>query len=824
MVEIFLDTFNRSIAASWIVLSVIALRLLLKKAPKWITVLLWAVVAVRLLCPFTIESVLSLIPSRETVSPSIMLEETPAIQSGLPVINAVVNPVIGQTFAPKPTDSVNPLQIVVPVLGAVWLVGILGMLLYAIISWQRLRRKLKTAILLRDNVYQSENAASPFVLGILKPKIYLPFHMDTQDATYVVAHEQAHIRRKDHLWKPLGYLLLAIHWFNPLMWMGYLLLCRDIELACDEKVVKDLDFTQKADYSQALLACSINRRIIAACPLAFGEVGVKERVKSVLKYKKPALWIVAVAVAVCALFAGCFLTDRLNKGEMENLNDWQRSAVKNYPEQCGLDSAKGLDVYAIELQKGIYEYYLTSHKEVPYTLDSPEIIDADFVGIISMQDILYTYDVAEKDIHIIILPWENPDTGFVSEYFSELSGETPAERDKRQAKYISDIRYRLLDEPYDLSSTWIVDQIVADIDGDGEEERCYIVNDGRAGNFPYYRFLAREPRTKKWKFDNFIKSVNGKDGRYESISFAKDAQEKIYITASWKGDSQETREIHRFDLKIEHKHIEFLNCGKTDISNLNAMQAELMMRFPEYFGLDYTNGLDVYVWQMAKYSYSFGLLPHSDTPREWICDDTMTLMNKGNLNAEQMRAILATYPIGEEAVYIIPWQNPLSSYLPDWLIVEEGIDRETTKKVYVEEVRQMLFEPQANTASLLFTEPSLSWVISEVPDVFIKDGRLLCTAEGGLPLGTVTEFTLTKDAFPNLISGYEGLFTYVVEGILQNNSVAYEVHPATFSSSNLSVNLYYVLEQKDGSTILVYGHYANNEKNDFIRWIFRINE
>lgn len=185
----------------------------------------------------------------------------------------------------------------------------IALALYTAISYWRLRRKVDTAVRYEDNIFQSENVGSPFVLGIIKPKIYLPFKMDEQDMEHVVAHEQAHIRRKDHWWKPLGFLLLTIHWFNPLMWLAYVLLCRDIELACDEKVIKELGNEQRADYTQALVACSVNRRMIAACPLAFGEVGVKERVKSVMNYKKPAFWIIILAVIACVVVVVCFLTN-----------------------------------------------------------------------------------------------------------------------------------------------------------------------------------------------------------------------------------------------------------------------------------------------------------------------------------------------------------------------------------------------------------------------------------------------------------------------------------------------------------------------------------
>ena len=315
MSEVFLKIINMSISASYIVLAVLLLRVLLKKAPKWITVVLWGIVAVRLVCPFTIESVLSLMPSAETVSPDIMMDRTPEINTGIPIVNQVINPVISGSFTPDPGTSANPLQLWIPTFAVIWIVGMAALLIYTVISYVKVKRKIGTAVLLRDNIYQSENVVSPFVLGLIKPKIYLPFKMNEKDMEHVVAHEMAHIRRKDHLWKPLGFLLLTLHWFNPLMWLGYVLLCRDIELACDEKVIKELDHDARADYSQALLTCSVNRRMIAACPLAFGEVGVKDRVKSVLNYKKPAFWIIIAAVVACVVVAVCFLTNPPQKDD-----------------------------------------------------------------------------------------------------------------------------------------------------------------------------------------------------------------------------------------------------------------------------------------------------------------------------------------------------------------------------------------------------------------------------------------------------------------------------------------------------------------------------
>ena len=320
MTELFLQVVNRGISATWLVLAVLVLRLLLKKAPKWTAVLLWGIVAVRLICPFSVESIFSLIPSSETIAPEIMLDKNPGISTGIPLLDASINPIISQSFSPDPAASANPLQIWIPVAACIWAIGAGLLLGYTAISYLWLLRRMKGAALLRDNLYLCENAATPFVLGFFRPRIYLPDHMQPKAMESVIAHEQAHIHRKDHWWKPIGFLLLSLYWFHPLMWLSYLLLCRDIELACDEKVIKTLAPSQRADYSQALLSCSVHRRFIAACPLAFGEVGVKSRVKSVLNYKKPAFWIVAIALILSTVVAVCFLTDPIS-GEKWGVKD-----------------------------------------------------------------------------------------------------------------------------------------------------------------------------------------------------------------------------------------------------------------------------------------------------------------------------------------------------------------------------------------------------------------------------------------------------------------------------------------------------------------------
>ena len=296
---VFSLVLTMSLSASWIAAAVLVLRLCLKRAPKWVNVLLWGIVAVRLVLPVSIESPLSLLPRTEAILPAVTAQP---IQTGTaPAVGGAAAIASGAAMRSQPGWTT--------ILAWVWLVGIAVLLLYTWISTQRLRRKVREAVRLQGNIYETEHIASPFVLGVLRPRIYLPYHMDSRDREQVIAHEQAHLRRGDHVWKPLGFLLLTIHWFNPLLWLSCVLLCRDIELACDEKVIKNLSCGQRADYMQALVTCSVNRRRIAACPLAFGEIGVKERVKSVMNYKKPTFWIILLAVAACVVLAVCFLTN-----------------------------------------------------------------------------------------------------------------------------------------------------------------------------------------------------------------------------------------------------------------------------------------------------------------------------------------------------------------------------------------------------------------------------------------------------------------------------------------------------------------------------------
>ena len=344
MAAVFLKLLNLSISASWLVLAVLVLRLISKRSPKWVNVLLWGIVALRLVLPFSIESAVSLIPSAETVSPAaVQFDPAPTITSGVSVIDNAVNPSLSEHFAAVPTASVNPLYVWTEIAGWVWLIGLGAMLLYALVSYLRLRRRVSVSLPVQDHIYLCDAISSPFILGVVKPHIYLPSGLDEVQRQNVLSHEQAHLARRDHWWKPLGFALLAVYWFNPVLWLAYALLCRDIELACDERVIRTMDESAVKTYSTVLLACSMPRKAVITCPLAFGEVGVKERVKNALHYKKPAFWVVAASVTVCIVVAVCFLTNPPTDTDAAGLVGFHREQV-TYADVTGASGAQPSNV------------------------------------------------------------------------------------------------------------------------------------------------------------------------------------------------------------------------------------------------------------------------------------------------------------------------------------------------------------------------------------------------------------------------------------------------------------------------------------------------
>lgn len=507
MNDIFLTTLNMSIVASWLILAVVLLRFALKKAPKWIAVFLWGIVALRLVVPFSFESALSLIPSAKTFNANNIQYETPAISSGIPAVNNAVNPVLGETFAPNPGVSVNPLYVWTFVASVIWLLGIAMMLLYAVISYVRIRRSVAERAPYEGNIFLCDQVRSPFILGLIRPKIYLPSNMGAMAMESVIAHEKAHLKRHDHWWKPMGFLILTVHWFNPLCWVAYVLLCRDIELACDEKVIQQMNLVGKKQYSTALLECSAGRRPVTISPLAFGEIGVKMRVKNVLNYKKPAFWVIAVAIIACAVVTVCFATNPKQDFSQEQRTVQARiTEVENHS-------------FLVTPVEGSWELSSSDLFRVPITNmpPSPEPQVGDIVEITYDGSIMETYPAQFGTVHSM-------------------------------------------------------------------------------------RVISQE----------------------------------------------KSPEID-----------------------------ELREKYPEYFELGTSKGLEVYVWQLAESNYCFGLM--GGTNREKTLDELMALEGA---TAEEMALILSTYEIEDRDIFVIPWQNPISSYL-----VTEDMVKDPE---YINNIRAML--------------------------------------------------------------------------------------------------------------------------------------
>lgn len=318
--------FNMSLTASVAIMLVILLRLLLKKAPKVISYALWGVVLFRLLCPVSIGSNLSLYnlldaPTEESgaltsvieyVPNNIVHTEYPTMPLPVPGISDVINEALPQGQEQLVAD---PLEAPMSITTYVWMIGVLVMAIYSIVSYIRLRRKLSIVVPLRDNIFIADDIKSPFVVGLFRPKIYLPCNLGDKEQEYIILHEQHHIKRLDHVMKALAFFALAIHWFNPLVWVAFILASKDMEMSCDEAVIRKIGGDVRADYSASLLTLATGRRIIAGTPLAFGEGDTKGRINNLSKWKKPAVWIIPLAVVSCVILAICLLTNPINHGD-----------------------------------------------------------------------------------------------------------------------------------------------------------------------------------------------------------------------------------------------------------------------------------------------------------------------------------------------------------------------------------------------------------------------------------------------------------------------------------------------------------------------------
>lgn len=561
---VFLKLLHMSLTACLLVLAVMLLRLVLKNAPKWSRCMMWAVVALRLVCPFTLESALSLIPRAEQIPVEVTYAGEAATQSGISFADGTATLILPQSLAPNPLGSINPMQVVLYIAALLWLVGMVGMLIYMTVSFLRVKWQVREAVAVEGNILICDHVSSPFILGIIRPKIYLPSGMNEEDVVHVLAHERAHLKRRDHWWKPLGFLILTVHWFNPLVWVAYVLLCRDIELACDEKVIRDMGEEGKKPYSNALINCAVQRRSIAACPLAFGEVGVKGRIKSVLNYKKPIFWVVWLAVAACIALMVCFLTDP--KTEDPELEEF--------------------------LEEQILEHHATRYSD-----DLICCVDYDLLG---------TKKSGDKTVFYLCV------------YYAAYDPETGEKESASHGPEV--ITAERVDGEYRLAEYWD----------------------------PQYGSLYAPSIREKFPFYLWGKAL----------------------------DTQSCLERHKEHCQEQlHKHT-------ADGAELE----RLRKTYPEYFGLNASKGLDVYVWQMAANSYSFALFPHTNSER-----DMSELIFVPGTRAEEMRLILSTYDVEEDKICVIPWQNPISSYIGDYWIIREGEDVEAKRERYAERMRNILF-------------------------------------------------------------------------------------------------------------------------------------
>ena len=557
MESVFLHLLNISITATYIVLAVILLRFLLFKAPRWVSCLLWAVVGLRLMLPFSIESIFSLVPSAEPIPSDIMVSQQPQINTGIGILNSAVNPLIAHSFTPNPAVSANPLQIWILIASIIWIAGLCAMLLWGLISYLRLRLRVTPSLCVGGRVYLCDGIDTPFILGLFRPRIYLPSMLGEEEADLVIAHEKAHLARLDHLWKPLGFLLLAIYWFNPLFWLAYILLCRDIEAACDQRVVSRMSDSDRKNYSHTLLNCSVRRFSISACPLAFGEVGIKSRIKLVLSYKKPTFWIILVSLVLCIALAVCFLTvpndtehgqdDPLHGVTDPSLLSYeQQYLMEKHPQYFGLDASKGLDLYVCQFAAESYNFYLFEHSDE--VIEFSGLMSTMGISASSMRLILDTYDVTREDITVI--PFQHLLSSYIGPHMIHFKDEAPDAIEARMAAY----KEKVLDMLFGAAPLTlpVYDTLQFDVDGDGIIEHC-ILGFGKTSGVFTFTFSAAEVTVGEWEQEYY--NLFYLDGWYVP-SFVRCEDGVVRVQGIDQND-----EIHLFDISIVDGNINLTENG-----------------------------------------------------------------------------------------------------------------------------------------------------------------------------------------------------------------------------------------------------------------------
>lgn len=685
MQNIFISLLNTSITAGYLVIAVMLLRPLLKKAPKYIRCILWGLVGLRLILPFSFESVLSLIPSAQPIPPEIVTSPAPVIHSGISFVNSAVNPVISQSFAPAPEASVNPMQVVMAVAWNVWLLGVIAMVLYSVISFVLLKRKLREAVQDGGNVWVCDRVSSPFLLGLFRPRIYLPSALAEGDRQYVLAHENAHIRRKDHWWKPLGFLLLTVYWFNPLMWVAYIFLCRDVEFACDEKVIKELGTDCKCAYSEALINCSMPRRMISACPVAFGEDGVKGRIKSVLNYKKPAFWIILIALILCIVVAVCFLTnppeDEQSGKIPANEYRFRATVVEIYEDSLLVEPLEKEEYFSGAKQVVIRlngrskdDYRLGCIVEVIYDSQiqetmPPVIPNASSIFNLDMlsshlPDPHYSFTATVTEVldDCIIVKYQHfPLHNFEFSYYqvnTDPTGYTVG--DKVNISYDGTVTetepYDILGEVYSIEITEynygssdtnhqdLLNAISFDIDNDGIIEDCLIMPGPTYGIFSV-EIVVQENGNEEYRCSLAHPS-------WDNCGFCETSDGKyVFVIADFFKNSEIA-----FDISIKNGQI-YLSSSDGSIYNylMTPYLSNLKNTYPQFFGLDTFKGLEVYVWKNGDWRCGV----RSGTNRLATQEELWAF--GGGATLDEMALILSTYGITQDDVCILYSYDPAFS-------------------------------------------------------------------------------------------------------------------------------------------------------------------
>ena len=750
----FFPTLLRmSLSAAVLTGVVILLRFFLRKAPKWVRCLLWLLVAVRLLCPAVPQFRGSLMPLEETRLAtgeglvSAMDEALPSLELETPRDYAV-NHAAGEARDVRVSTEARP-DLYLPVL---WASGVLAMLLWALASFLRLRRRTAASVRFAGNAYLCDGIDSPFILGVLRPRIILPSGLEEPRLSHVLAHERAHLRRRDHLWKPFGFLLLALHWFNPVLWLAYFLLCRDIELACDERAVRDLDPESRADYSQALLDLSRPGRAVAACPLAFGEAGVKQRVKNVLNYRKPAFWVILGALVLAALAAVFFLTDPVPL----QLNEDAIVYTHYFDDYSGfeLDPEAGKELAGLIRQYGKRRIRNTAWSG---TLDMQVSLgDGQHMVIVQYRyaNSFSFWKGVEDDYHSTVLSgngnWRM-EFDFDAAFLAWKSRWIPSLEERKDSAVglfygISDSDVIYLSEAF---RQWMEEGGSAGADlpilPEAYDPEAPAATWPKFCITPEKDLLIRQgPDTNTWV----------KVGRLRRFDPTAENFDRFYWTVqdtlpdlrnrtrhAWRAVSRDAAgtviydllELDTTQLYLAYGYVDEGGAGDPDsddstvcwLLRLNGVMEgklgtvvpprDLRVKYPEYYDLPTDKGLELYVWQMAEGAWSCGLM--AGTNREKTHEE---LWNLRAASVREMKEILASYKLPAEEIAVIPIYVPYSSYM---YVIDED---------YRAAVREMFFgkeEPALLSVSCSGEDSILPYLHSRWSETWIGDGFLAADGE-----------------------------------------------------------------------------------------------